>query len=70
MTHYLVTQGFSGADAAIAAPAYLYRQFQNQVSLLSFMDCFRVFAWLTLIVVPLLLLVQRFKPAGQPDGAH
>lgn len=37
---------------------YFYQQFQHQVSLLSFMDCFRVIAWLTLAAVPLLLFVH------------
>jgi len=36
---------------------YLYQQLQHQVSLLSFMDCFRVIAWLTLAAVPLMLFV-------------
>jgi MFS transporter, DHA2 family, multidrug resistance protein len=70
LTNYLVTKGFSGPDAAHAAQGYLYQQFQHQVSLLSFMDCFRVIAWLTLAAVPLLLFVRRFKPAGKAPGAH
>jgi MFS transporter, DHA2 family, multidrug resistance protein len=70
LTNYLVTKGFSGPDAAIAAQVSLYRQFQHQVSLLSFMDCFRVIAWLTLAAVPLLFLVKRFKPAGKPVESH
>jgi len=37
---------------------------------LSFMDCFRVIAWLTLAAVPLLLFVRRFKPAGKAPSAH
>jgi DHA2 family multidrug resistance protein len=70
LTNYLVTKGFSGPDAATAAHGYLYQQFQHQVSLLSFMDCFRVIAWLTLAAVPLLLFVRRFKPAGKTPAAH
>ena len=70
LTTYLVTKGFSGPDAATAAQGYLYEQFQHQVSLLSFMDCFRVIAWLTLAAVFLLLFVQRFKPAGKAPPAH
>src|SRR5712692_5535156 len=70
LTNYLVTKGFSGPDAATAAQGYLYEQFQHQVSLLSFMDCFRVIAWLTFGAVALLLLVQRFRPAGKPEAAH
>ena len=70
LTNYLVTKGFSGPDAATAAKGYLYQQLQHQVNLLSFMDCFRVIAWLTLAAVPLLLFVRRFKPAGKAPAAH
>ena len=70
LTNYLVTKGFSGPDAAAAAQGYLYQQLQHQVSLLSFMDCFRVIAWLTLAAVPLLLFVRRFKPAGKAPATH
>jgi len=70
LANYPVTRGFSGPDAATAAQGYLYQQFQHQVSLLSFMDCFRVIAWLTLAAVPLLLFVRRFKPAGKAPAAH
>jgi len=70
VTNYLVSKGFSGPDAAMAAQEYLHQQFQRQVSLLSFMDCFRVIAWLTLAAVPLLLFVRRFKPAGKAPAAH
>jgi|ERR1017187_744699 DHA2 family multidrug resistance protein len=64
LTNYLMTKGFSGPDAATAAHRYLYEQLQRQVSLLSFIDCFRAIALLTLAVVPLLLLIRRFKPGG------
>ena len=70
MTNYLMTKGFSGPDAATAANGYVYQQLQHQVSLLSFMDCFRVIAWLTLAAVPLLLFVRRFKPAGKAPAGH
>jgi MFS transporter, DHA2 family, multidrug resistance protein len=70
MTNYLVTNGFSGPDAATAANGYVYQQLQHQVSLLSFMDCFRVIAWLTFAAVPLLLFVRRFKPAGKAPAGH
>jgi DHA2 family multidrug resistance protein len=70
LTNYLVTKGFSGPDAATAAQGYFYQQFQHQVSLLSFMDCFRVIAWLTLAAVLLLMFVQHFKPAGKAPAAH
>jgi MFS transporter, DHA2 family, multidrug resistance protein len=64
LTNYLVQKGFSGPDATAGAHGYLYQQLQHQVSLLAFMDCFRVIGWLTLAAVPIMLLVSRFKPAG------
>jgi DHA2 family multidrug resistance protein len=70
LTNYLVTKGFSAPDAAAAAQGYLHQQFQHQVSLLSFMDCFRVIAWLTLAAAFLLLFVRSFKPAGKAPAAH
>jgi DHA2 family multidrug resistance protein len=70
LTNYLVAKGFSAPDAAIGAQGYLHQQFQRQVSLLSFMDCFRVIAWLTLAAVPLLLFVRRFKRAGKAPASH
>jgi MFS transporter, DHA2 family, multidrug resistance protein len=70
LTNYLVTKGFSGPDAANAAQGYVYQQFQHQVNLLSFMDCFRVIAWVTLAAAFLLLFVRRFKPAGKAPAAH
>jgi len=70
LTSYLVQKGYSGPDAATAAYEHLYQQLQHQVSLLAFMDCFRVIGWLTLAAVPLMLLVRRFKAAGKPPAAH
>lgn len=70
LTNYLVGKGLTGPDASAAANGYLYQQLHNQVRLLSFMDCFRVIAWLTFGAAALLLLIQRFKPAGKPQAAH
>jgi MFS transporter, DHA2 family, multidrug resistance protein len=70
VTDYLIGKGFSGPDAASGARQFLYHQFQNQVSMLAFMDCFRVIAWLMLAGVPLLLLIRRLKAAGKAAGGH
>jgi DHA2 family multidrug resistance protein len=70
LTNYLVSKGFSGPDASAAAQGRLLEQLQRQVSLLSFMDCFRFIAFLTLAAVPLLFFVQRFKAAGKPPASH
>jgi MFS transporter, DHA2 family, multidrug resistance protein len=68
--NYLIGQGFTGADAATGAYEYVYKQLGRQTSLLGFMDCFRVIAWLTLAAIPLILLVQKFKQAAKPPAAH
>jgi MFS transporter, DHA2 family, multidrug resistance protein len=70
LTNYLIHQGLTEPDAALGAHRYLYEQLQHQVSLLAFMDCFRVIGWLTLAAVPLMLLVRTFKIAGKASGAH
>jgi len=70
LTSYLIEKGFSGPDAAAAAYQRLYQQLQHQVSLLAFMDCFRVIGWLTLAAVPLMFFVRRFKAAGKPPAGH
>jgi len=70
LTSYLVQKGFTGPDAASAAYQYVYQQLQHQVSLLAFMDCFRVIAWLTLATVPLMLFVRHFKAAGKAPVGH
>jgi DHA2 family multidrug resistance protein len=70
LTNYFVVKGFSTPDALAHAQGWLYAQMQAQVSLLSFMDCFRVFAWVTLAAVPLLFLLKKAKAAPPPPGAH
>jgi DHA2 family multidrug resistance protein len=70
LTNYLVERGFTGPDAAVAAQGRVLQQLQHQVSLLAFMDCFRILAWLTLAAVPLILLVRHFKPAGSGPAGH
>src|SRR4051794_4773544 len=68
LSDYLMTMGYSGPDSVAAANARVYQQLQQHVNLLSFMDCFRVIAMLSLAALPLLLLVQKFKaPAKAPQ---
>ncbi len=70
LTNYLVSKGFTGPDAAAAAQGGIFQQLQHQVSLLAFMDCFRVIAWITLATLPLLLLLSRFTPTGKAPAGH
>jgi DHA2 family multidrug resistance protein len=70
LADYLVSKGLTGPDAAAAAQGGVFQQLQHQVSLLAFMDCFRVIAWVTLATVPLLFAIRHFKPAGKAPAAH
>jgi DHA2 family multidrug resistance protein len=70
LTAHFIHQGYSGPDAPNAAQGYIYHLLQRQVSLLAFMDCFRVIAWITLAAVPLMLFVRHFKPTGKAPAAH
>ena len=70
LTDYLISKGFTGPDAALAAQGSVFQQLQHQVSLLAFMDCFRVLAWVTLATIPLLFALRSFKPAGKPPVGH
>jgi DHA2 family multidrug resistance protein len=70
LADYLVSKGFTGPDAASAAQAGIFQQLQHQVSLLAFMDCFRILAWITLATIPLLFAIRHFIPAGKPPAGH
>jgi hypothetical protein len=64
------SRGFSRLDASSAAHGYLHQQLQHQVSLLAFMNFFRIIGWLMLAVVIPIQLVRRFKVAGKEPTAH
>ena len=70
LTDYLVSKGFTGPDAALAAQGSIFRQLEHQVSLLAFMDAFRILAWVTLATIPLLFAIRHFKPAGKAPAGH
>ncbi|HEX4663901.1 MAG TPA: MDR family MFS transporter [Terriglobales bacterium] len=70
LTQQLIQYGLSSADAGMATLGIVYRELLQQSEFLAFMDCFRVFAWLSLVMIPLVLLVRRFKVGGQPTAEH
>jgi DHA2 family multidrug resistance protein len=69
-TNYLMSQGYSHADAMRAAYLRCYQQLDAQTRLLGFMDVFRAIGWITLVATPLVLVVQRFHATGKPQGGH
>lgn len=70
LTDYFIGKGFTGPDADAAAHGYVYHLLGRQVSLLAFMDCFRVIAWVTLAAVPLVLCIRRFSPMAKAPVGH
>jgi DHA2 family multidrug resistance protein len=67
---YLQAHGYSHADSLGAAYAHYYGQFQAQVHLLAFMDCFHLIGVITLVAAPLILLTKPFKDGGGGSAAH
>jgi len=64
---------FGPADptAGRGALSLLYALVRQQSAILSYLDLFQMFAIITLLVVPLVLLMRRTTtPAGQPSAAH
>ena len=70
MLDYLMQHGFTSADAGPASLGLLYQQLVRQSLFLAFMDCFRVIGWLTLAMIPLALLVRKFKAGGDAPAGH
>ena len=70
--HSLVLQlmhyGFTSADAGSASLGIVYEQLLRQSLFLSFMDCFRVVAWLNILALPLVFAVRKFKRTGRRPG--
>jgi DHA2 family multidrug resistance protein len=57
--------GSNAAASSHQALGFLYGSLQQQATLLSYIDVFRVMAWLFLLTAPLVLLMR--KPKRDPD---
>jgi MFS transporter, DHA2 family, multidrug resistance protein len=62
--------GLTSADAAPASLGLVYHQLLEQSVFLAFMDCFRVFAWVTVAMIPIAFLIRKFKASGAPSAGH
>jgi DHA2 family multidrug resistance protein len=69
-TRYPMQHGFTRADAAAGSLGILDRQIDGQSMFLAFMDCFRVFGWITLAMIPLVLAIRKFRPSGSAPAGH
>jgi len=69
MVERLMQHGLTSADAGPAALGLLHQQLIRQSTFLAFMDCFRVIGWLTFAMIPLVLMLRKFKVGvGAPAG--
>lgn len=65
LTHTLMSQGLSSAEAAQMAVGQLYQAVQQQASMLAFIDCFKALMIFVALVFPLVWLLKR-TPVGRP----
>jgi DHA2 family multidrug resistance protein len=70
MVSHLMQYGFTGADAGPASLGVVYQQLLRQSIFLSLMDCFRVIGWLTVAMIPVVVLVRKFKGSGSAPAGH
>jgi MFS transporter, DHA2 family, multidrug resistance protein len=70
MVSYLMQHGVTSADAGGASLVVVYQELPRQSAFLTFMDCFRVIGWLTLVAIPLVFFVRKFKGGGGASAAH
>ena len=59
LTHIFTIHGLDAAGAALQAQRMLYQQLQRQATMLSFVDNFRLMAFLCVCVIPLMFLVRK-----------
>jgi len=68
--NYLAAHGYSQADSVRAATLHYYNQLEQQTRLLGFMDCFHAIGWLTIAMIPAVLLIRTFRVGGKVPAGH
>jgi DHA2 family multidrug resistance protein len=61
----LIHHGYTAADAGPASLGIIYGQLIRQSLFMAFMDCFRVIGWLSILALPLIFAIRKFKSAGE-----
>jgi MFS transporter, DHA2 family, multidrug resistance protein len=69
ITHALIAQGQSMADAARMAPGVVYQTLQQQVTMLSFLDCFYGLAIAVACMLPFALMLKGSQQHAAPAAA-
>ena len=69
-SRYLMTRGTSGPDAIHQSYGLVSSLMMKQASMLAFMDCFRLLAFVVVIGLPLAFFIRRFQVGGGAGAAH
>jgi MFS transporter, DHA2 family, multidrug resistance protein len=69
-SHFLVTRGATTPDAIHQAYGMVGSVMTQQATMLAFMDCFHLLAWIVLAGLPLALLIKRFEIGQAAAGGH
>ena len=69
ITHALVSQGVSQAQASKMAVGLLYRQLGQQANMLSYVDAFHILMIIIACALPLIFLMQGPTKRGQGASA-
>ena len=62
--------GGSGAGGIQQAQAYIYNQLHRQSAMLAYMDIVAVLAVFCALMIPLVLLIGKIKPAADGPAMH
>jgi DHA2 family multidrug resistance protein len=66
----LIHHGLTSADAGPASLGIVYDQLLRQSLFLAFMDCFRVIGWLSVLALPLVFAIRKFKAQAEAHPGH
>jgi DHA2 family multidrug resistance protein len=66
----LVQQGTDIATATIKAKTLIYGFVQQQAAMLAYIDVFRVFGYMFLLMIPLVFLMKKTTPHKGPVAVH
>lgn len=69
-SHYLMTRGASAPDAIHQSYELVLSMMTQQATMLAFMDCFRLLAFVVMIGLPIALFIRRFEVGGGATAGH
>lgn len=70
LSDQLLHWGTTSADGGPAALGVIFNQLVRESTFLAFMDCFRLLAWLTFLMIPLVFLIKKFRVGGEIPAGH